>query len=63
MQGFYSSDARLNRWAGEWVQRGPSPQHRGTLASQLRLIRKRHGTPLARVYRDNLLWIGSYPPK
>ena len=37
-----------NKWIGEWIQRDPSPIYRGTLAAQLRLIRKRHGTPMRR---------------
>lgn len=52
-----------NKWIGEWVQRDPSPIYRPTLAAQLRLIRKRHGTPYAKEYRDHMVWMGSYPPK
>lgn len=52
-----------NKWIGEWIQRDPSPIYRGTLAAQIRLIRKRHGTPHAREWRDHMVWMGSYPPK
>jgi phospholipase C len=52
-----------NKWIGEWVRRGSHPSYRGELASQLRLIRKRHGTPYAREWVRRIDWIGSYPLK
>ena len=63
MGGFYSSDKRIMGWIGGWIDRGSSPHYRGVLAAQLRLIRKKHGTLLAREYRDHMLWIGSYPTR
>lgn len=52
-----------NSWIGEWVRRGSHPQYRGELANQLRLIRKRHGTPYAREWIHHINWIGAYPLK
>lgn len=63
MGGFYSSDKRIMGWIGGWIDRGSSPHYRGVLAAQLRLIRKKHGTLLARGYRDHMLWVGSYPTR
>ena len=63
MGGFYSSDKRIMSWISSWIDRGSSPHCRGVLAAQLRLIRKKHGTPLARGYRDHMLWIGTYPTR
>lgn len=53
----------VNRWIGEWISRGSHPQYRGELANQLRLIRKRHGTPYAREWAQHIDWIGAYPLK
>jgi hypothetical protein len=52
-----------NKWIGEWIARGSHPSYRKTLADQLRLIRKRHGSPYARGWRNHLDWLGSYPLK
>ena len=52
-----------NKWIGEWIQRGSHSSYRKVLADQLRLIRKRHGTPYAREWRNHLDWLGSYPLK
>jgi len=52
-----------NKWIGQWISRGSHPAYRGELASQLRLIRKRHGTPQAREYRNHIDYLGSYPLK
>lgn len=51
------------KWIGEWVRRGSHPSYRKTLADQLRLIRKRHGTPCAREWVSHIDWIGAYPLK
>jgi len=53
----------VGRWANEWSRRGSHPAYRGELAAQLRLIRKRHGTPQAREWLKYLDWLGSYPIK
>ena len=52
-----------SKWIGEWIQRGADVRYRCTLASQLQLIRKRHGSSYAKEYRDHLVWVGSYPLK
>ena len=52
-----------NKWIGEWIQRGSHPSYRTTLASQLKLIRKRHGTRYAREWMRHVDWIGRYPLK
>ena len=52
-----------NRWIGEWISRGSHRAYRKTLADQLRLIRKRHGTPYAKEWVRYIDWIGSYPLK
>lgn len=52
-----------NRWIGEWIRRGSHPSYRKVLADQLRLIRKRHGSPHAREWIKYLDWLGSYPLK
>lgn len=52
-----------NKWIGEWVRRGSDSTYRAILADQLKLIRKRHGTPYAREWKDHIIWIGSYPLK
>lgn len=66
MQVFYPSllvAVPVNKWIGEWVVRGSHPAYRKTLADQLKLIRKRHGTPHAREWVKHLDWLGSYPLK
>jgi hypothetical protein len=51
------------KWIGEWVRQGSDPAYRKTLADQLKLIRKRHGTNYAREWVRRIDWIGSYPLK
>ena len=67
MGGFYSSDKRIMGWIDCWIKNGIDRHftyvYRGMLAAQLRIIRKKHGTLLARGYRDHMLWIGSYPTR
>jgi hypothetical protein len=68
MGGFYSSDKRIMGWLAGWISIGCGLPHmrqydRDRLASQLRLIRKKHSTPLAGRFRDHIMWIGSYPTK
>jgi len=53
----------VERWVAGWIARRPSPEYRGDLASQLNLIRKRHGSGAAVQYRNYVLWLGSYPVK
>ncbi len=53
----------VNKWIGEWIRRGSHPAYRGELASQLRLIRKRHGTPHAKGWVRHLDYLGAYPLK
>ena len=52
-----------NRWVGEWIRRGSNRGYRQTLADQLRIIRKRHGTTHAREWVKYIDWLGSYPFK
>ena len=68
MTGFYSSDERVMRWLNGWIVRGCSTPHlreheRGMLASQLRIIKRKHGSELAKSYNRHLTWVGSYPLK
>jgi len=61
----YSSDKRINHWLNQWKTHTMRPNavfhpsvytqaYRGMLAAQLRIIRKRHGITIARVFRDQI---------
>jgi len=63
MRSFYTTDKRIMNWLSVWISLGPSPMNRGVFAAQLRLIRKKHGTPLATKYRNHILYTGSYPAR
>jgi hypothetical protein len=58
---FYSSDKTINQWIGKWIQTGP--ENRNTLANELRIIRRKYGTEIAKKYRNHIMWIGSYCTK
>lgn len=54
----------LDKWNIAWIYRSHAMREpRLTLATQLRHIRKNHGNPEAKEFRDHLLWIGVYPVK
>jgi len=61
MGAFYVKDRQVMGWLHYWVLHGAPTTGRPLLADQLRRVRKRYGSGVARQYRDHLVWIGSYP--
>lgn len=65
MRHYVSPNSGIEAWRVSWIIHGPrngnSPRAR--LAAELKYIRRAFGQAEARRYRDNLLWVGSYPSR